>query len=173
MLLGGLWHGAAWTFVVWGGLHGLYLLINHAWRAALPGWQGLGPAPFRRACGTALTFAAVSLAWVFFRAADFDTAWMVLASMAGSSDVALPDGGDTRDAAIALVVPLLLAFFAPNTQQMLAVHTPRLGSDQASPAAPAWLAWHPTTRWALVLAGAAIWATLEIGGVTEFLYFNF
>ena len=36
MLLGGLWHGAAWTFVVWGALHGLYLLVNHAWNARWP-----------------------------------------------------------------------------------------------------------------------------------------
>ncbi len=173
MLLGGLWHGAAWNFVFWGGLHGVYLLINHAWRAALPDWTGLGSPRARRAFSRGLTFAAVSLAWVFFRAADFESAWTILGAMAGATETAIPDLGDSRDAAIALTVPLLLAWFAPNSQQILAEQTPALDSDLPLAAAPPWLRWQPSARWALLLASAAIWATLEIGGVTEFLYFNF
>ena len=68
MLLGGLWHGAGWTFVLWGALHGAYLTINHLWRDLVaerflqraPGWLG---API----GGLLTFVAVVSAWVLFR----------------------------------------------------------------------------------------------------------
>src|SRR5450631_3705009 len=70
MLLGGLWHGASWTFVVWGGLHGAYLLVNHAWRSAagrLPRPGALLGAAGRFA-GRGLTLLAVIVAWVFFRA---------------------------------------------------------------------------------------------------------
>lgn len=75
MLLGGLWHGAGWGFVVWGGLHGAYLTINHFWRRG--GWA-LPPY-----IGGLLTFVAVVIAWVFFRADGFDQAQSVLVSMFG------------------------------------------------------------------------------------------
>ncbi|MFI4982293.1 MAG: MBOAT family O-acyltransferase, partial [Nevskiales bacterium] len=91
MVLGGLWHGAGWTFLVWGALHGIYLVVNHAWRAAR---QMLGIR--EGACGIAgrlaawsLTFLAVVIAWVFFRAPDLRTALDVLAGMAGRHGVVL------------------------------------------------------------------------------------
>ena len=75
MLLGGLWHGAAWTFVVWGGLHGVALAVNGAWARA----GRRMPA----ALGWAMTMVFVLAAWVLFRAPDFPTAARVLAGMAG------------------------------------------------------------------------------------------
>ena len=80
MLLGGLWHGAAWTFVVWGGLHGAALTFEH-WRAHLREVRGLGPPPDtlgRRIGRRVVTFHIVCLAWVFFRAETFHVAWVVL-----------------------------------------------------------------------------------------------
>ena len=75
MLLGGLWHGANWTFVAWGGLHGAALAVNHV-------WQGRG---FRlpRVVAWALTLLFVMACWVLFRSAEFATAGDVLASMVG------------------------------------------------------------------------------------------
>src|SRR6202020_2548344 len=83
MLLGGLWHGASWTFVVWGGLHGTYLLMNHAWRAAAAGLpRPSAPlAALGKFAGCALTFLAVVIAWVSFRATTFDGAARVLQGM--------------------------------------------------------------------------------------------
>lgn len=92
MLLGGLWHGAAWTFVLWGGLHGLFLIVNHAWhhlrlrlghdldRSTLVG----------RVAGRTLTFLVVVIAWVPFRAESFEAAAAVLAGMTGANGVLLP-----------------------------------------------------------------------------------
>src|SRR3954452_20382460 len=66
MLLGGLWHGAAWNFVIWGGLHGFYLCINHLWHR----WRGerATTSAAARLASWAATFLAVVIAWVFFRA---------------------------------------------------------------------------------------------------------
>jgi len=84
MVLGGLWHGAAWTFVAWGTLHGAYLVVNHAWRA-LRERIGLGTVRGLEPLAVAVTFLAVVLAWVPFRAADFDAAWLMYQGMAGLS----------------------------------------------------------------------------------------
>lgn len=84
MLLGGLWHGASWTFVFWGGLHGLYLAINHGFRAAAgERVQAWSRQPLYRAGCWAVTFLGVVVAWVFFRAETFTGAGRVLGAMAG------------------------------------------------------------------------------------------
>jgi alginate O-acetyltransferase complex protein AlgI len=77
MLLGGLWHGAAWTFIVWGGLHGTYLILERLQRKYLPfkitAWNGIFLA--------FITFSCVNITWVFFRAREFETAWNMIKSM--------------------------------------------------------------------------------------------
>ena len=97
MLLGGLWHGAGWTFVIWGGLHGIYLVINHAWHglAAADGPRpvALDAAPARVLART-VTFLAVVVAWVYFRAEGFDAANRILAGMVGLNGVQLPASYD-------------------------------------------------------------------------------
>jgi len=83
MLLGGLWHGAGWTFVVWGGLHGFYLIINHAWRNLKQrlGWGDGGR--WSDLGAGALTFLAVVVGWVFFRSDNLATALQILSGMSG------------------------------------------------------------------------------------------
>lgn len=91
MVLGGLWHGAGWTFIVWGALHGFYLIVNHFWRwlwrsrerPAKPSW-------LRTWSARLLTFLVVVLAWVFFRAENMDTALQMLRSMMGLNGLPLP-----------------------------------------------------------------------------------
>ena len=77
MLLGGLWHGAAWTFIVWGGLHGIYLILERLQKQYLPfritAWNGMFLA--------FVTFTCVNITWVFFRAREFETAWSMIKSM--------------------------------------------------------------------------------------------
>jgi D-alanyl-lipoteichoic acid acyltransferase DltB (MBOAT superfamily) len=82
MLIGGLWHGAAWTFVVWGGLHGAYLIGERLLDRALPegAWRAR---PVVQVAGALITFALVCVAWVWFRAASFAQAFAILAGMAG------------------------------------------------------------------------------------------
>ena len=71
MLLGGLWHGAAWNFIIWGALHGGWLAAERALFGA--GYAGAGEG-WRKTLGWALTFHVVCAAWVFFRAQDLATA---------------------------------------------------------------------------------------------------
>jgi D-alanyl-lipoteichoic acid acyltransferase DltB (MBOAT superfamily) len=93
MLLGGLWHGASWTFVAWGGLHGLYLLVDHLWHKAFGARRrdGDGTA-FCGVASRALVFVAVVVAWVLFRAPTFGTAKSMLLAMVGTNGFALPAG---------------------------------------------------------------------------------
>lgn len=82
MLLGGLWHGAAWTFVIWGALHGIYLVVERLLRnkihIKINAWNGILLA--------LLTYTCVNITWVFFRAREFETAKNMLASMFGLND---------------------------------------------------------------------------------------
>lgn len=82
MLLGGLWHGASWNFVAWGGLHGLYLAAER-WLVRRRGGRGPGTSPVNRICLGLLTYVLVNLTWVLFRAQDFPTAWRLLGAMTG------------------------------------------------------------------------------------------
>jgi len=82
MLLGGLWHGASWTFVVWGGLHGTYLAGERLLRSRFAGYR---PGPLALLLIGLLTYALVNVTWVFFRAHSFGKAWEVLVGMFGGN----------------------------------------------------------------------------------------
>jgi alginate O-acetyltransferase complex protein AlgI len=136
MLLGGLWHGAGWTFMFWGGLHGTYLIINHAWRGVRKNQWGHDLESSSRLGRTAsrfITFLAVAVAWVFFRAESWGDAFAILEGLIGLnglSNEAL--GGGLLDPMIyaGLLFFCVLVWFAPNTQQLLARHDPALDCDE-------------------------------------------
>jgi alginate O-acetyltransferase complex protein AlgI len=87
MFLGGLWHGAAWTFVAWGLIHGFYLVAEHTLRRLFGDPRFFQGFAGKLAIGL-LTYAAVCFAWVFFRATDFATAWRIVQSMVGVTGTA-------------------------------------------------------------------------------------
>jgi D-alanyl-lipoteichoic acid acyltransferase DltB (MBOAT superfamily) len=164
MLLGGLWHGAAWTFVVWGGLHGAYLCVNHA-------WNNFGPAVtprFERAANLAafiLTFLAVVVAWVFFRADNLPNAINVLSKMADPTQIAFGRGEMAYTLFIAVYAAI--AWFAPNTQRIMGYdHKNRTVGEALG-------AWRG--RPLFLYAGAAVLAfwILGIQQHSEFIYFRF
>ena len=196
MLLGGLWHGASWTFVVWGGLHGLYLLVNHAWRQLRErlGWTGPhGRAS--RAAAVLVTFLATVVAWVVFRADTVTHAWAILQAMAGANGVTLPYrwleklgaagswlaqhgvqfrntptfGGGTQINWI--IACALIAFLAPNTQEIMRAFRPALGVDPDGTSH--WWRWRPARRWLAFTVLAAGLAVLSLTSVSEFIYFQF
>jgi alginate O-acetyltransferase complex protein AlgI len=126
MLLGGLWHGAGWTFVVWGGLHGVYLLVNHAWRAGTEKLKAVGFNLFLpKAVSWLATFLAVVVAWVFFRANDigdaaallkrmFDLKGVSLFSALSKLEYPLLDGIYRRPLFMLTALALFLALKCPN-----------------------------------------------------------
>ncbi len=102
MVLGGLWHGASWTFVLWGAAHGAMLIVNHGWRALRPATT---PRQGGSLGGWMLTFAGVVFGWVLFRADSVSTAANIWRGMAGLHGVALPE-------AVAALFPGRPAFIA-------------------------------------------------------------
>ena len=82
MLLGGLWHGASLRFVLWGGLHGIGLVLSKIWDFITG--SKLKSGFFGRAASVFLTFNFVSFCWIFFRASDMDTAFLMIKQIAGS-----------------------------------------------------------------------------------------
>lgn len=189
MLLGGLWHGAAWTFVFWGALHGAFLVVNHVWRNVVGVRLGRLNAALLPIYG-ALTFVLVVVAWVFFRAPTFGTALNVLSGMFSPSVISLP--GELRYhfnvGGIAgavwgqgmsfadfvafwsyAVLAYALIWVAPNTAQIF-------GLDGRSEVKPRQLG--GATAAALVAAGTAGLFWISGFGVfsavpSEFLYFKF
>jgi alginate O-acetyltransferase complex protein AlgI len=107
MLLGGLWHGASWNFVVWGGLHGVGLAIHRAFSGRVKNRVKNGVSPFITGLSWLATFVFVCTAWVFFRSSDFATSWTVIQKMYG-----LTDSSGVNWFATALLIALPIFFIA-------------------------------------------------------------
>lgn len=185
MFLGGLWHGAGWTFVAWGCLHGAFLIVNHLWRAS---GLGMGRIP-----GMLLTFFAVAFAWTLFRADSLESALLIIRGLTGFSGFVLPvewlrypavsdlaDGLGLSVASLAhfrglpalaeIAALLFVVWLMPNSQQILARFNPALEKVQIA----TWC-WRPSLTIALVVS---ILLVLSIERVvfqpsTQFLYFQF
>jgi len=100
MLVGGLWHGASWTFVVWGGLHGLYLVLHQFWLFIIKSLNLFKKesriiASLGNFSSILLTFLAATFAWVFFRATTFDSAFEITQAMLGQSGMGTLKGSLT------------------------------------------------------------------------------
>lgn len=202
MVLGGLWHGAGWTFVFWGFLHGLYLVVNHAWdaikRRAPAVAAGERTAP-RTLAAWAVTMLAVIVAWVIFRAETFGGAANILRGMAGLNGAVFhpsvaymfgqphaetllgiavgPQGMISLDIVPAYVYGLALLMIAaltPNVYQITRRYGPTVDYGQygGKTRAPAF---HPTMVWGLVTGAAAMLALAKVlsAAPSEFLYFRF
>src|SRR5262249_41450194 len=131
MFISGVWHGAGYNFIIWGLLHGLYLVINHAWRLVGPKLcpDRASYDRFMTPVGLILTFVSVSAAMVFFRAPAVASAMDLLKGMIGLNGLALPPGS-SQDIVMILtwIVGLtIVALGCPNTLQILAQYEPALG----------------------------------------------
>jgi hypothetical protein len=199
MLLGGLWHGAGWTFVLWGGLHGIYLVINHGWRKLIPAGNA---GRLRKGAGWTITMLAVVVAWVPFRAESMDGASQALSAMFGLQGVALPTSylgylnllgglGDILleygwifgDAGLfkgvtqvsALFLLILIASIFPNTQQLMRRYRPAFETYRGEIPRLRYrrMEWRPSWGWAIFTAWVAVLAVLGLTRISEFLYFQF
>jgi alginate O-acetyltransferase complex protein AlgI len=169
MLLGGLWHGAGWTFVVWGAFHGACLVAYHVWGQGRGSVSG-GSA-WKRFTARAATFLAVVVGWVLFRAESLPVAGRMLHGMA-QPFVAAGDGFPLRGA-VWIAVLLAVVWWAPNSQQILARFDPALNPVPLLSGGRGRLAWQPNAAWAAATAGVFVLAVLHLSRISEFIYFQF
>lgn len=174
MLVIGLWHGAGWTYVAWGALHGVYLMADHTWRrlAQPRDWQ------LPRPLCWALTFAAVVLGWVLFRASSFTEAFSMLRAMADVSSLALPlstgslpyvsglasaglplapmtmGGAEVYKALGLLAFSAVLLALVPNPVRLMA-------------------RFRPSVPWLLLALALMLYTLLSFSHLSDFLYFQF
>lgn len=185
MGLGGLWHGAGWTFVIWGLLHGAYLSGNHLWRALVSKWlpgprdrirRSVGLSWVARILSIGITFLAVSFAWVFFRSPDLDSAMRLATAMFGFSswhEVAQL----TRGIVPLFPLYLLIVWLMPNTMELFqatraTLHVEEYRDDKVYPL-PNWLSFELSPRWAATTAIVFICAWFALSNLSPFIYFQF
>jgi D-alanyl-lipoteichoic acid acyltransferase DltB (MBOAT superfamily) len=173
MVLGGLWHGASWNFVVWGFLHGLYLAVNNIWQALFPQQnENLISGIYRF-----ITFLAVVIAWVFFRAENMGSALGILAAMSGQNGIQLEDlyGLYQTKEIYWIFVLLLFVWFLPNTSQIMKNFDPALpfAGEIGLEKKMRILEWQPNGFWALTYCFILFFVILHISKETTFLYYQF
>ena len=169
MILAGLWHGAGWTFIIWGALHGTYLLINHGWHALRrafgndlnqSSWIGCKAAQ-------SITFIAIVVGWVFFRAESTYGAMHVLAPMFGKSGISFDEMFSSRNLddpllGFGMILFLfLISWFAPNSAEYV----------QGGSKSP--FVWKPNFRHAVLIAMMFCISFFHVESYSEFLYFQF
>jgi len=173
MLLGGLWHGAAWTFVIWGALHGFFLMVNHLWNAKVR--RNAQPGRVARLLGWLLTFVCVMIAWVVFRAESMHAATTIYQAMLGlhgTADSVFSELGAVpyrkNDFFHTMLVGLFICLVMPPTIT-LQRWVPQLQA----------LAGRPRLAWVFTALMAAFTVYLlgvcvsKLGSYSPFLYFQF
>lgn len=196
MILGGLWHGAGWNFLIWGALHGSYLIINHAFSHLHSKYLSFITERWLTPFAWTITFLAVVVGWVFFRAQTFDGAINMLSAMLTLQGISIPAGIMAQLSFLTpvfdflnvstvvgggvifiktwlwIIVLMGLALFAPNVLQLFYHQVPEQTRKNVNNS-HGLMHWQPTLKWALFISVLFILAMSTLGRVSEFLYFNF
>ena len=187
MFIAGLWHGAGYGFIIFGIMHGVYLVINHGWRVyAAHRWRNHAAyAQIMKPVGWVLTFVAVIVGMLFFRATTLRSAIDLAKGVFGLNGISMPHnvaaiastyGTDIEKAVMWIAILLFIALICPNTLQMLAPYEPALGVKPAARRDIGRLrlpAWGPSLPWAVAISVIAAVAIFSTGGPSEFLYWQF
>jgi len=156
-ILGGIWHGAGWTFIIWGTLHGIGLVIQQLWQKQ--------PIRLHKYLAWFITFNFINLAWVFFRATNIEQALKVLKAMLGMNYIDLPNSLTTLEQALApldanfkllgyLTLAFMLSIFLKNSIELKN-------------------AFKPSPVKAILLSILLIYIFFNLNQVSTFLYFEF
>lgn len=203
MLLGGFWHGASWNFVIWGGLHGTYLIINHSWRSFRQRYLGhelnqvslLG-----KLCSHTLTLFCIIIAWVFFRAKTFAGAKHLLATMFGFNGISLMQSlknhcgtyaiwlsehgvhfnglfanelADYRSATFLFLALIMMVLFSPNSQQLLLTKFIHTKENTPLQYLRSVLVWQKNMTWAIAIGILGMLSVLCLAKASDFIYYQF
>lgn len=203
MLLGGIWHGAGWNFLIWGFLHGSYLSIQQVWSKFIPTAAFL-PVGLRKLIAWTITFLAVVFAWVLFRATSLDGAMTLMKAMVGANGIGIPNAIYVRLDFLApvfemfgissffgggssfvytwlwIIICLAIVLIAPNLQDIFnnvkystSDYSYKTQNTVAYLGKIKNIRWCKTKRWALVCALFLALGVLTLSQVSEFLYFQF
>ncbi|MDR0816582.1 MAG: MBOAT family protein [Desulfovibrio sp.] len=179
MFIGGIWHGAGWTFVIWGALHGAMLCVNHFFRAQIKGkvLEKMLKISLCRLVCISLTFFCINACWVVFRATTLKGAVAVYTAMFTGPFAAAKEGGAGALAALLpnnyfqgwqpyalLLLCALLVWVFPNSRELL-----RGRADGSFPK----FAWRASGLWATGLAVLTFIALILVSRKSTFLYFQF
>ena len=168
MLIGGLWHGAGWGFVIWGGIHGCYLIINHAYRYMYKQYKFLLLPVYL--CQV-ITVLAVILAWVFFRSENLTGALLMIKSMFFLGEALKVTIWTSLDL-IFIVMGLFTVFFLPNTLQFFAYKPDNKLWYEAFNCSMGGVCFFKT-RYGVMLGFLAAISLMFMPKQTVFIYFNF
>ena len=198
MVLGGMWHGAGWNFIIWGAMHGGFLVMHQVWEGVSVAMRLRLPPRLSAGLAVMTTFVCVVFAWVYFRAPDLATANRIVIAMLGGHGAEIPQaimahlgpaqawlhrlgigaflgGGAAFIATWCWVAAAaLLAFAAPNTQEIMCRFEPALiDARRGLRCAASRLTWQPTRRSAVLLGLLFGFGILALSRPTQFLYFQF
>jgi len=183
MFVAGAWHGAGYQFMVFGVLHGVYLVANHGWRVLRTREHlDLAPSTASVAACRAATLVAVILAIPFFRAESVSGAWSIVSSMLGVHGLSAGASAFERSFVFLIVAVFIASQVLPNTQEVLHDALERVTSPLAKHPGEtsisrgrSWprIVWRPTIWWACALGAVAWYVILHLARPSEFLYFQF
>jgi alginate O-acetyltransferase complex protein AlgI len=200
MLLGGLWHGAGWTFIFWGGLHGFYLIINHLWRAVKrqAGFEMEKARWLAISSSWSLTFLSVVISWVFFRSESWETATNILHAMTGLDGRLLLTVGyrpllepftflignlnvtetplpyfQGREQLAWIGACLFVTLALPNTQEWMSRYISSRQNPISQGFMPRRVLWRPTPIWAFISIALLSLSIIFALQPSEFLYYQF
>lgn len=197
MVVSGLWHGAGYLFLLWGLVHGLYLVVNHAWRVFAPRVCPAAHRLLKPQVARVLTLLAVVVSMVLFRSPNWPAAQELLVGMVGLNGLDLPrqlhaalSGASGLPAwiwatgtisstefikALGWLLGLsVVTFGLPNTLEVLARHEPALHMSRRPPLRfGGVLEWRPTLPWAVGASAVAVAGIVAVQGKSEFLYWQF
>tara|TARA_A100000164_G_scaffold352134_1_gene357504 strand:- start:434 stop:1978 length:1545 start_codon:yes stop_codon:yes gene_type:complete len=199
MILGGLWHGAAWNFIAWGALHGIYLIINHAWiylkkKANVTFRIKIISIPVARI----ITFLVVVIAWVLFRAENISSAGRIYEGMLGINGFSFPsqlanhivvfqelfpnisikaEGFGSFGSPVGFIwilLLLILIWFLPNTIEAIDdKNYTNIYKKKKHEDIKEIFKWKPNLIWSFTIALVTALSLMSLNQVSEFLYFQF
>ncbi|MFG0329576.1 MAG: MBOAT family O-acyltransferase [Phycisphaerales bacterium] len=175
MVLAGWWHGAGWTFIIFGVIHGFMLITNHSWReiqgkTKYTGHTGLAPL-----CASVLfTFVLVAITLVLFRAPTVADAMALYEAMFGLNGWSLTSSVGVEWPLAYFALAMSIAWFLPNTNQLMGILGPgETREDEIQFGLTRVLRWKPSPLWALLVGIMFVIALVNLPKASEFLYFQF
>lgn len=182
MLIGGIWHGAGWTFLLWGAIHGVAISINHVWRIKVRDSRRSWIARF----SPFPTFIFIVFTWVAFRSTTIEGTWSLWKIMVGTDQLILPVDwvtpfqnmglnvialGEYHGTPLAIIlVSAVVAWMLPNTRQLF----PDISLDQHGLMNKAsYFCWKPNVLWLIVVFACFLMSLWNMSRISEFLYYQF